>query len=431
LCTGSERQGAFALKNTLAKQLKKKSLPLFIIVVLFCVCISNGQTRLQNKIPQRIVLNLTAEPAKSIAVTWRTNDVIKNPAVQVAVAGDWTEFQKSAMSTPATSEKFQLDNKSFIYSHSVIVSGLRPNTLYAYRVGGDTIWSEWNQFTTAKDEEAPFDFVFFGDPQYEVKDMISRVFRSALLAAPSAKFWLFIGDLFDLPQYDKNWVEWFDATGFIHSIIPSIVAPGSHEYALKTKGVVRWDVFLPTWRAHFTFPQNGPKGSEGKAYYVDYQGVRFVVLDAQMALKEQSAWLDKVLAMNPNKWTIAAFHEPVYSIAKDRDEHNTRNAFMSLIDKYSVDLVLTGHDHGYARSKKLKNGTVVGDNEQGTVYVVSVCGPRGYDHNPKYDALMEKTGTELQLFQVISFQGNKLLYKSFTVTGKLNDSFELTKDRSR
>jgi acid phosphatase type 7 len=370
--------------------LGKKSLPLLIIALMFCASVLIGQSQVQNKMPQRIMLNLTAEPSTSIAVTWRTNDDIKSPAVQVAEAGDWEGFQKGAVSTPATSEKFELDTKAIIYSHSAIVNGLKPNKLYAYRVGGDTIWSEWNHFTTAKDEAGGFDFVFFGDPQYEVKDMISRLFRQALLTAPSAKFWLFIGDLFDLPQYDRNWVEWFYATGFIHSIIPSIVAPGSHEYALKTNGVVRWDYFLPTWRAHFTFPQNGPKGSEGKAYYVDYQGVRFVILDAQAALKEQSVWLDKVLATNPNKWTVAAFHEPVFSIAKGRDERHTRDAFYPLLDKYSVDLVLTGHDHGYARSKKLSNGKIVADNEKGTVYVVSLCGPRGYDHNPKYDSLMVK-----------------------------------------
>jgi len=398
---------------------------------MFCLSVSNGQPQRQTLIPQRIVLNLTTTPSSSMAVTWRTEGEVKNPVVQVAPAGDWDGFQKGAVNGSATSEKFELDTRAIVYSHSSIMSGLKANTLYAYRVGGDSAWSEWNQFTTAKEGDAPFSFVFLGDPQYEVKDMISRVFREALLTAPTAKFWLFTGDLFDLPQYDRNWVEWFYATGFIHSIIPSIVAPGSHEYALKTKGVVRWDMFSPTWKAHFTFPQNGPKGLEGRVYYLDYQGVRFVVLDAQMGLKEQTEWLDKVLAANPNKWTVAAMHEPVFSIAKGRDEHNTRNAFMALFDKYSVDLVLTGHDHGYARSKSLKNGKVVGDQEQGTVYVVSVCGPRGYDHNPKYDYLMQKTGKEHQLFQVISFQEGKLIYKSYTVTGTLYDSFELQKDIKR
>jgi 3',5'-cyclic AMP phosphodiesterase CpdA len=416
------------LKTATEVALKKRSLPLLIVVLMLCAGLSYGQTQFQNKVPQRIVLNLTAEPSKSMAVTWRTNDQVENPAVQVAEAADWIDFRKSPVRTQATSEKFELDTKATIYSYSAIMKGLKPNKLYAYRVGGDTIWSEWNQFTTAKDEEAPFDFVFFGDPQYEVKDIISRVFREAMIIAPAAKFWLFTGDLFDLPQFDRVWADWFYATGFIHSIIPSILAPGSHEYALKTKDDVRWDMFTPAWRAHFTLPQNGPKGLEGRAYYVDYQGVRFVMLDAQMALKEQSEWLEKVLSANTNKWIVAAMHEPVYSIAKDRDGRETRNAFMSLFDKYSVDLVLTGHDHGYARSKKLRGGKVVGVNERGTVYVVSVCGPQVYEHNPKYDDLMQKAGNKLQLFQVISFVGNKLIFKSYTATGRLNDSFELVKD---
>jgi 3',5'-cyclic AMP phosphodiesterase CpdA len=151
------------------------------------------------------------------------------------------------------------------------------------------------------------------------------------------------------------------------------------------------------------------------------------MLDAQMALKEQSVWLDSVLATNPKPWTIASMHEPVFSIARDRDERHTRDAFMPLFDKYSVDLVLSGHDHGYARSKKLKNGSVVGDKERGTVYVVSVCGPRAYEHNPKYDDLMQKTGVERQLFQVISLSDSTLMYKAYTVTGTLYDSIELPK----
>jgi hypothetical protein len=219
--------------------LKKKFSSGLIIVVLFYAALSTAQTPAQDIIPQRIVLNLTAEPARSMAVTWRTNRPVQNPLAQIAEAGDWTDFRSGAKSGSATSEKVTLDSKAVVYSHSVILKGLNPNVMYAYRVGGDSVWSEWNQFTTAKDESAPFEFVFLGDPQYEVKNICSRVFREALLVAPAAKFWLFTGDLFDLPQFDRNWDEWFYATGFIHSMIPSILAPGSHEYALKTDGVVR------------------------------------------------------------------------------------------------------------------------------------------------------------------------------------------------
>lgn len=44
---------------------------------------------------------------------------------------------------------------------------------------------------------------------------------------------------------------------------------------------------------------------------------------------------------------------------RDRDDKDTRNALLPTIDKYHVDLVLTGHDHAYSRSYKLNNNVVV------------------------------------------------------------------------
>jgi hypothetical protein len=58
----------------------------------------------------------------------------------------------------------------------------------------------------------------------------------------------------------------------------------------------------------------------------------------------------------------------------DADVLAARGALVPLYDKYSVDLVINGHDHDYERSKPLRAGTppsgapVVG---QGTTYVVS------------------------------------------------------------
>jgi hypothetical protein len=95
--------------------------------------------------------------------------------------------------------------------------------------------------------------------------------------------------------------------------------------------------------------------------------------------------------------------------------------------KYSVDLVLQGHDHTYGRTYKLRNGIKVDDNEKGTVYIVSVSGPKRYSINPNYRDLMVKIGTGRQLFQLIHITKKSLVYESFTATGELYDSFELTK----
>jgi hypothetical protein len=88
---------------------------------------------------------------------------------------------------------------------------------------------------------------------------------------------------------------------------------------------------------------------------------------------------------------------------------------------------LTSHDHTYARSYRIKNGSVVNGNEAGTVYVLSVSGPKMYELGKNYVDLMAKTGENHQLFQVIEVNGNKLSFKAYTADGSIFDSFELLK----
>jgi 3',5'-cyclic AMP phosphodiesterase CpdA len=231
-----------------------------------------------------------------------------------------------------------------------------------------------------------------------------------------------IGD----PQYDSLWCELFTSVGFIPTTIPFVMVPGNHEYP-KPKGTETQKELVPYWRAHYTLPENGVKGLEETSYSFDYQGVRFIMINGNEKLAEQAGWMESILAKNPCTWTVLAMHQPLYSMGRERDDRKTRDAFLPLIDKYGVDLVLTGHDHVYSRSRKLKNNATVPDREKGTVYVVSVSGSKAYSLNPKYKELMVKTGEKVQLFQTISINGNKLEFKSFTATGLLYDSFELTK----
>jgi hypothetical protein len=61
----------------------------------------------------------------------------------------------------------------------------------------------------------------------------------------------------------------------------------------------------------------------------------------------------------------------------------------------------------------------------GTVYVVSVSGPKMYvlDDEPWWDRAAENT----QLYQIISIDGGTLRYEARTAVGELYDAFELAK----
>jgi acid phosphatase type 7 len=380
-----------------------------------------------HKNPHRIILNLTIDPSTSMAITWRTIDETKSPVVQISKPTDWTEFGFNANTINARKEQLTLNNGTSVFHYSAVAKSLNPDTKYSYRVGGDSAWSEWNQFGTANSLPEQFSFVYFGDAQHGLGTFYPRIVREAFKKNPQASFWLFAGDLIDRPQYDSLWDEFFNASDFVQSIVPCVMVPGNHEYPQVDSGSGNVRTVVGLWNRHFTLPENGVKGLEETSYWFDYQGVRFVMLNGNEKLSEQARWMDSVLATNSSKWTVAVVHQPVFSMAKTRDQRKTREAFMPVFDKYAVDIVLQGHDHVYARSAKLRNGARVNGKEKGTVYVTSQCGSDGYVLNSLYQSLMEKTGFNLQLYQVVSIDSDTLSFKTFTATGSLFDSFTLSK----
>jgi acid phosphatase type 7 len=374
--------------------------------------------------PKRIILNLTTAPATSQAVTWRTCHPVARPQAQIVPASGSVSFDDGARSVDARSETVTLADGRTVVHHAVVFEGLAPDTVYAYRVGTDEAWSEWNQFKTANDKPAPFSFIYFGDPQEEIRSKCSRVFRTAYRKAPDAVFWHFVGDLVDNGDQDGEWGELFAAMGWIPRTTPMIMLPGNHEYPSR-RTVKEADYHLfPLWRPQFTLPENGPAGLEETVYSIDYQGVRLVMLNGNERLEDQARWLEDVLSDHPQPWTIAAIHQPIYSTGKYRNQTHLQDLFVPIFDKYRVDLVLQGHDHTYGRSAKLKNGV---RDETGTVYVVSVSGPKSYPLNPRYRDLMDASGTGKQLFQVIRVTPARLTYESVDAAGTRYDAFALEK----
>ena len=157
----------------------------------------------------------------------------------------------------------------------------------------------------------------------------------------------------------------------------------------------------------------------------------FVSLDSQKAivdstkLHEQAQWLENLLSKNTQKWVVVFHHHPVYSTKAGRDNVKWRNKMEPIYKKYKVDLVLQGHDHTYARGINIPLG-VSRKKANEPIYVVSVSGPKMYDLG--LQDWMDRAASNVQLFQLISVDNNKLSYKSYEATGELYDAFDLVKD---
>jgi hypothetical protein len=357
--------------------------------------------------PDRITLTWDGNPSVSQAVTWRTDTSVDKAVAQIAAAAHGPAFEEDARTVDAVTSELKTDYWISQY-HSVSFKGLKPETLYAYRVGDGENWSEWFHFRTASAQPKPFSFLYFGDVQNSIKAHGSRVIREAFRHAPAARFMVFGGDLVKGGLDDLLWGEFFGIGGWMYAMVPLLPTPGNTEY--------HDGVLTPHWRAQFTLPKHGLEQIEETSYFIDFQGVRIISLNSNRRLKDQGVWLNGVLKSNPNQWTILTFHHPLFTLHPAREDNDflIRHWKKAAFDKHRIDMVLTGHDHAYGRSSLI----------DGVVYVVSVT---ALDLAPVKSDWAVRAAEGTQFFQVITVDGHKLKYEARTAVGELYDAFELHK----
>jgi 3',5'-cyclic AMP phosphodiesterase CpdA len=406
--------------------------------------------------PDRIILTLNQDPTTTQTVNWRTSVEVVTGIAEISPAGAGPDFPLRAKRYEAETQALKT-NLSTAHYHSVVFQDLQPGSTYAYRVGDGVNWSEWFHFRTASETPEAFSFIYFGDAQNNIRSMWSRVIREAYRDAPRAAFLLHAGDLINRAESDGEWGEWFGAGGWLNAMTPSVAIPGNHEHVKTRDGKRR---LSHHWRKVFTFPENGPRGLEETCFTLTYHNLRIVGLNSSEMHEQQAQWLDRVLSQNESEWVVLTFHHPVFSTGRDRDNPELRAMWKPVIDKYKVDLVLQGHDHTYGRtgfdvpddSASRKSSTrlakpadrtalvTVGDTnapvgvskvdeDSGTIYVVSVSGPKMYN-NSRYP-FMKRIAEDTQLYQVIHIDGDRLKYEARTAIGELYDAFELQKQEGK
>ncbi|MDZ5001079.1 hypothetical protein GNF79_18845, partial [Clostridium perfringens] len=113
-------------------------------------------------------------------------------------------------------------------------------------------------------------------------------------------------------------------------------------------------------------------------YSVDYNDVHFSVIsftsDKEL-LKKELEWLKEDVKNSDKKLKVLLTHQPPYYTNPDGGNALIKEMLPPVVDELGIDLVFSGHDHAYGRTKKLKNG--VEDNE-GAIYIVG--GTTGQKH---------------------------------------------------
>ena len=408
--------------------------------------------------PDRIMVTLNGPPQSGFAVTWRTDDTVTETIAQIAVATEDARFDKAAETVLAATEPLSPamplhdgivyamplnEGVSSAHFHSVTFTGLTSDTVYAYRVrGAEEAWSEWFQVKTAA-TGGPVKFIYIGDAQNGVMSHWSRLVRAGYAAAPNADFILHAGDLINRGSRDLEWAEWFKAVSHIHGMIPAMPVAGNHEYARLGVAPHQSDWLLSIfWRPQFTLPVEDslPADLQEVVYDIRYsRDVHIFVLSTQsQKLTEQANWLDAELGRSDARWKIVSMHHPVFSSGKGRDSAARRKVFLPVLLRHSVDLVLQGHDHTYARGDigQKPESTSLTDEDKNvhTVFVTSVSGPKqypfkedGWDMYDEYGVELVRRGENTPFYQVIKIDGDSLEYEAYTILGRLYDDFIIQK----
>jgi predicted phosphodiesterase len=140
-------------------------------------------------------------------------------------------------------------------------------------------------------------------------------------------------------------------------------------------------------------------------------GVRFFALDSNYLDPEQLQWAEKELKASGSDWKIAFFHHPLYSSGERHGSDTAlKDQLEPLFQRYSVDVVLTGHDHVYERIKPQKGIQyfVVGNSakvRKGDLEEIGLTA-KGFDTGYGF-MLVELDGDQFH-FQVISDAGKTI-----------------------
>ncbi|MFB1482123.1 metallophosphoesterase [Corallococcus sp. RDP092CA] len=253
--------------------------------------------------------------------------------------------------------------------HAVVLTGLTPATTYTYSVDACGETTPAKTFSTAPvpgTRRVHFatvgDFGTGGSDQKKV---------AAAMLANKPELFIALGDNAYASGTETEFqTNLFTPMAALLSQVPMFATPGNHEYVTNEAQPYLDNLYLPT---------NNAEGSE-RYYSFDWGFVHFVSIDSNCAvglasasrctLAAQKAFVEKDLAATTQPWKIVFFHHPSWSSGEHGSQLTMRRQFGPLFEKYGVDLVLTGHDHDYERSKPMLGDAEAGKNEQGIPYLV-------------------------------------------------------------
>ena len=349
----------------------------------------SGTTNLRMKLEEAPAVYVQGGTPSAMTVMWRSGATTTSKVV--------LNDGKGAYITNKTGQAGRL--------HTLRFTGLSAGTTYGYvAYEGDTEVAR-GTFRTANGPEATrFRFAAIGDSG---RGSTAQFAVARQLEAWKPAFTVHTGDVV-YPSGEASSYGPFFITPY-RALIASTVfypSPGNHDY--------RTDKAQP-YLDFFEVPRANLEDTE-RYYTFSYGHVQFFSLDTNQAYdvdSPQFKWLDAQLAASKATWKVPFFHHPPYSSGDHGSSMGVRSAFAPLFEKHKVQLVLTGHDHHYERTKP----------QNGVTYVVT--GGGGADLREVKPQAFTEVAQPRHHFTALSVDGESLIIEAIDQRGSVFDSTTL------
>lgn len=329
--------------------------------------------------PLGMILTWQQAPTTTMTIDWHEREMV--PAK--------VHFREKGLE-----EWRQQDGHSLAFPYSDLIikrvelTGLKPDTLYEFRVGE---YTRTRKFRTMPDNvvERPVRFAIGGDVRHRI-EWTEQTNRQAMKYDPDFVVWG--GDLAYADGRPDRAYRWYEMiNSMMHTLVtpdgrnvPVVVGIGNHEvkggYYFRDEHERRQGVpaysqtdesraaIAPYFFSLFAFP--GQPGY-GVLDFGDYMSL--VALDTDHSNPVEGAqtdWLERVLEERAGVQHVFPFyHVGGFPSVRDPggDTHvRVREGWVPLFEQYGVRVAFEHHDHSYKRTYPIRNGKVSAD---GIVYI--------------------------------------------------------------